>query len=427
MARPATGQIIESETARGASYALRFRAYGERRYVTLGTEADGWSYTRAEDELTFVLAQVRRGEWQPPLPATTPRAEQQAPTFHEFASGWLEDRKAEIRPRTYDIYRWEIVEHLLPYFTKKLGRHVDEITVEDVDNYRREKLAAGKLGATSINKTISRLASILDLAVEYGLIDRNPAMGKRRRAKVTQKPRRVWLEPDQVSSLLDGARTLDRQKIPNGLPHRRPLLATMAWAGLRVGEVCALRWRDVNLASGSITVAQSKTEAGVRKIDLQPELRDELALWKDETPFGKPDDLVFPAATGAPLDRHRIRQRTLLRSAAVANERQEKAGKPLLPIEGLSPHALRRSFASWLIAEGEDPAYVMDQMGHTDSSMTLEIYAKAVRNGRRSARSRRRESLLADQPNGQAMGSNAETGDPHTSEVAAPVRAESVH
>jgi integrase len=49
-----------------------------------------------------------------------------------------------------------------------------------------------------------------------------------------------------------------------------------------------------------------------------------------------------------------------------ANERIEKDGgcEPLP--DGLSPHALRRTFASWLVAEGEDPAYVMGQLGHTD-------------------------------------------------------------
>jgi integrase len=47
-------------------------------------------------------------------------------------------------------------------------------------------------------------------------------------------------------------------------------------------------------------------------------------------------------------------------------------------LPALSPHALRRSFASWLIAEGEDVSYVQDQLGHRDPTMTLGVYARAV-------------------------------------------------
>lgn len=49
----------------------------------------------------------------------------------------------------------------------------------------------------------------------------------------------------------------------------------------------------------------------------------------------------------------------------------------------LSPHDLRRTLASWLIAENEDLAYVMNQVGHTDPKMTLGLYAKALRSKRR--------------------------------------------
>ena len=88
-----------------------------------------------------------------------------------------------------------------------------------------------------------------------------------------------------------------------------------------------------------------------------------------------------------------------MRSADRANEQLAKAGKAPLP-DGLSPHALRRSFASWLIAEGEDVSYTMQQMGHTDPSMTLGIYARAVRTGRRSVRSQRRLAALDQAPTG---------------------------
>jgi integrase len=188
-----------------------------------------------------------------------------------------------------------------------------------------------------------------------------------------------------VTALLDAASELDGED-RSRRRHRRALLATLAFAGLRVGELLALRWADVNLASGKILVRQSKTTAGVRTVDAQPELHDELAAWKASTRHGEPTDFVFSTSTGRADNRNNLRRRVLMRAVERANERiGEGCECEPLPV-GLSPHALRRTFASWLIAEGEDVSYVMDQMGHADSKMTMDVYSKALKSKRRRAR-----------------------------------------
>jgi integrase len=101
-----------------------------------------------------------------------------------------------------------------------------------------------------------------------------------------------------------------------------------------------------------------------------------------------PDDLVFGTRTGNADARHNVRRRVLLRAVERANENLATVSAEPLPT-GLSPHALRRSFASWLVAEGEDPAYVMAQLGHTDPKMTLELYARAL-----TSKSRRADRAL---------------------------------
>jgi integrase len=153
----------------------------------------------------------------------------------------------------------------------------------------------------------------------------------------------------------------------------------------------ALRWRDVDLASGHLHVRASKTQAGVRRVDLQPELRDELDAWK-LCAESQPRDFVFSPRTGRPDSRNNVRRRVLIRAIERANENIAVTAhgdlrdleERLLP-ERLSPHALRRSFASWLVAEGEDPAYVMQQLGHTDPKVTLGLYARALTSKRRRA------------------------------------------
>jgi integrase len=137
--------------------------------------------------------------------------------------------------------------------------------------------------------------------------------------------------------------------------------------------------------------APSKTEAGVRSVDLQPELRAELVGWK-LCVDPRPHDLVF----GTPAGRNKVHRRLLLRAVERANEKialysdgsASDWEDSLIP-ERLSPHDLRRSFASWLVSEGEDPAYVMAQLGHADPKMTLGLYARGL-----TSKSRRADRAL---------------------------------
>lgn len=171
MPRPASGQVLIKQTARGRVFALRFRAYRERQYVTLGTAEERWTRQKAETELQNILADVRRGIWKPPSPDPAPAAPTD-PTFHRFASDWFHAHRDEWRPNTIIDYSWQLSIHLLPFFHK---HRLSQITIAEVDRYRNAKVQEGRLNATSINKTITRLAQILELAVEYGMLQRNPA------------------------------------------------------------------------------------------------------------------------------------------------------------------------------------------------------------------------------------------------------------
>src|SRR5215212_10793172 len=108
MPKKATGQVVVSKAKRGRVYALRFRAYGKRRYVTLGTAEEGWSQAKAEAELGNVLADVRRGIWREPEPESVVEEPCPEPTFHEFASEWLEGRRYELGGYTVKNYRWAL-------------------------------------------------------------------------------------------------------------------------------------------------------------------------------------------------------------------------------------------------------------------------------------------------------------------------------
>jgi integrase len=367
MARQSTGQVVERRGKRGRSFALGFRAYGRRHYLTLGTADEGWTRQRAELELSNVLADVRRGIWRPPEPerAEEPRV---APTFHAFASEWVAAREHEVETRTAEFWRWALTCHLLPFFA---GYRLTDLTAVLVDRYRTGKVRERELGLVerplsngSINKTLKVLAQVLEAAVEYGHLPANPASGKRRRLKA-RKPRRTWLEADEVRSLLSAA------------GKGRPLLATMVLAGLRVGEATALRWRDVDLARGRLLVRTSKTDAGRRTVDLSPDLIEELKLYRAGCRDDGAEALVFATSRGTALHRANVSNRILANAIERANEARKAAG--LEPIEdGVTNHTLRRTFASLLYEAGASPAYVMAQMGHTSAALALEVYARKM-------------------------------------------------
>jgi integrase len=412
MGRRATGQVVERARARGVVYGLRFVAYGRRRYVTLGSRDEGWTRERAETELVNVLADVRRGIWREPVVEVAPAVESD-PGFHEFATAWFEAHCGEWAEKTRLDYEWQLSHHLLPFFR---DHRLSQITIAEVDRYRAAKVAqsaafakayadwqrrvdAAKgraerreltrdrpprpLSVTSINKTITRLGQVLEQAVEYPeyALTSNPARGKRRRLKPS-KPAPVWLDSaEQIRALLDAAGELDRGAKSNGRLPRRAILATLTFAGLRIGELIDLRWRDVNLADGRLHTG-SKTDAGYRTVDILPALRDELLTLKAHTkaPAGA---RVFPTQAGGAMNPSNVRRRILAPAVKLASERLEETGGTPLPA-GLTPHKLRHTFASILVALGVDPGAVMDQLGHTDPTFTLRVYRHGMRRGTES-------------------------------------------
>jgi integrase len=411
MGRAATGQVLLDTRRQSPRFAVRFRAYGRRHYLSLGSAAEGWTEARARLELANILADVRRGIWSAPQPEPGPAVDPD-PLFHEFASRWFDASRDQWRPKTVLDYEWQLSHHLLPFFK---DHKLSEITIAEVDRYRQRKVAEARtieaaaaegkplyeeypgpqgrahrrrrrpLSASSVNKTITRLAQILEVAVEYRLIGVNPAKGRRRRLKASA-PAKVWLDrAEHIQALLDGAGDLDGEAGRNGghdhkgaPPYRRALLATLVLAGLRIGEATALRWRDVDLAGSRITVRSSKTDAGVRQVDVLPALHDELAAHKARADDRSPGQLVFLTTAAPPLKQGNIRRRVLDRSIERANKALIEAADIPLP-EGITPHKLRHTFASILVALGVDAGSVMDQLGHTDPGFTLRVYRHGMR------------------------------------------------
>jgi integrase len=401
--------VVERQWKSGRGYALRFIAYGKRQYLTLGLECEGWDRRRAEEELANVLADVRRGIWVPPQRGRR-RTEEvgEAPLFGPFARELVASREGQVSENTLRSDEWALA-HLLPYFADWPLPTVD---AEAVDAYRNLKVSESKareraierrtplrndhdqvlrpLAPSTINKTIDVLQWILSVALDYKHVTENAAAGKRRRLRPEQR-RPVHLDTAaQIVALLDAAAELDRDP-RRACADRRAILATLILAGPRAHELGYLLWRDIDLANGRIYVGRSKTQAGLREIRIRPILRDILAAHKASAYRSGPDDLVFPTGTGGRRNKDNLRSSVLIASFKRADELLARRGHVPLP-KGLSAHKLRHTFASVLIACGEDPASVMAQLGHTDPGFTLRVYTHAM--SRDSAERARLKALV---------------------------------
>jgi integrase len=106
-----------------------------------------------------------------------------------------------------------------------------------------------------------------------------------------------------------------------------------------------LRWRDIDLANGRISVGDSKTEAGVRLVDILPALRDELTSHRHANAQASPTYLVFPTSTGSRRDKDNVRERVIRPVVNHADELLARRGHQPLAA-GVTAHKLRHTFAS---------------------------------------------------------------------------------
>jgi integrase len=239
------------------------------------------------------------------------------------------------------------------------------------------------LSNTSINAMITLLGQILQQAVDYELVDRNPVRigGRSARFLKRTRPKRTFLEVDEFHALLDAAGELDAEARSDfGGLGRRAMVASLGLAGLRISELMDLKVAQVDLTRGRFKLADSKTEAGVREVEITLYLRDELLDYAmDRRARGLPhalSDHFFGTTTGRRRDPDRFRDRILARAVERANTNREQHGLPPLP--AITPHSLRRTWATFAAMIGRDPKWIAAQIGHVSPAFTFSVYQQVA-------------------------------------------------
>jgi hypothetical protein len=291
MAPRPTGTLdIEVQADGTLAFRLRFRAHGERHAVFLHERRDcncrhgcggGWNERTARIELRKIMTRVEAGVWRKPTRREAERsvAPAEIPLFDDYIEYWLTERfsgvlgEKPLDANTRSDYRWR-AGHLKRFF----GRYrLDEIDGDLCLEFKahklgeaqelRERLQAGTdlrdtrnrrvvpLGAASLKKLLTMLAAVLGDAIEDRHLDANPARSRRLRIHVP-KPRRTFLEIDELICLEDSARAQDPPlALFKQAAIAAPAGATRAAVALAVseGKSQAAVVRELGLAKGSVS------------------------------------------------------------------------------------------------------------------------------------------------------------------------------
>jgi integrase len=299
-------------------------------------------------------------------------------TVKDYLERWLEQTvKRKNRVRTYDRYAGDVRNYLIP----ELGKYqLAKLMPEHIQTLLN-KLADAGLSHRSIRNVRAALRRALNQAMRFGYVVRNVAALVDVPGEVTFTPEP--LDEEQVKRLLDAM---------SG--HRWELLYRIALGlGLRKGEILGLRWEDVDFDAATLRISGSlqrqrgrlertatKTEASIRVIALPPSLLAMLREHKQRQADMRAvarrwadTGLVFTSSVGTPIEPSDLSRHF--------KQVLKEAGLP----EHTRFHDLRHSCATFLIVMGVHPRVVMEILGHSQISTTMNIYAHVLPRVQREA------------------------------------------
>jgi integrase len=339
---------------------------GKRRQksqTVKGTKRD------AERALREILLSLEKGSYVKPNKTT----------LGEWLRQWFKDYASmNTTDRTQESYGSIIERHLIPALGKVL---LTDLQAQHIQSYYAKKLSEGRadgkggLSARSVVYHHRILSKALDYAVKMGVVVRNVT-------DVVQSPRvaRVTMHTlslEEVTRFLDVARETDYYVY----------FATLLYTGLRRGELLALRWRNLDLDSGTIAVVETayklgngdyiikepKTPHSRRTVTLPPSLVELFKAYRADQELLRvqlgvslnSDDFVFIRHDGSPLYPNAV---TLAFRRII-----KRAG-----LKDIRIHDLRHTHATLMLKAGVHPKIVSERLGHATIGITLDIYSHVL-------------------------------------------------
>ncbi len=334
----------------------------------------------AEDFRDTVSTEIRHGAYVDPKPVP----------FKTFAEDWLARTKPAIAPTTNALYEWAVHKYLIPAFG---WTAIQSLSAERIERWQADLLSRGKPGPRSLGVCKTILGIILKDARRKGRLYLDPMENVRR----FDVPKRElhYLTADQVKALCERVG-----------PLYGVLFLVMAFCGLRIGEVLGLEWPDVDLNRHRLMVrrqvvwrrkkecadgeplwqlVEPKSEAGKRLVEIPGPLVPFLVAHREEqNGWPNPLGLVFPSEEGRPLN------------AGIVRRRHFAPALKAMGLSGIRPHDFRRTFIAFHVEAGTHPKLVQARVGHTDITLTMDVYGKLAGDMALSAEQASRLDAIAE-------------------------------
>jgi integrase len=322
--------------------------------------AAGRTRREAEAKLTDVMHGLSVGTFLKPSKVTV----------GEFLRQWLTDYAAvNVRPKTFEGYRERLEKHVIPALGSIL---LAQLKPAHIQEYIAKKLKEG-LSANTVTGQYRILSEALTHAVRWDMVNRNVC-------QAVDAPR---IEHKEMQALdIPGVQRLLRAAEGT---RWHTFIYTAVGTGMRRSELLALRWRDLDLQSFSLTVrrvlhwvkdkgfifTEPKTKKSARTIPLPASVAMALRAHRERQEAEREDlgveitgdSLVFARVDGSPFY-----------PSAASHSFQSIARKAGLD-EGIHLHSLRHTHASLLLAQGENLVVISQRLGHAKPSITSDIYA----------------------------------------------------
>jgi integrase len=290
----------------------------------------------------------------------------ETPCFGEVLDGWLMAVRPRLKQTTYSTYSAVISSHIRPYFGKlPLNQVTSELVGIFFSSYAKTEC---KLSASSIHLLASVLRMVLEYAERYGGCPANSA----------DASYRLRSDKEEVGIMTENEQFLLEQYLNNNLNEKNLGILLCLYTGMRLGEICALRWGDINWSLGALYVRHTvqriknpdaenphktivvfespKSKSSRRCIPLPGFLLELLRKWKKSE-----DSFIL---TGSP--KYFVEPRSYQN---YFKKVLKKAG-----VQDTNFHTLRHTFATKCVSLGFDAKTLSEILGHSDVSITFNTY-----------------------------------------------------
>lgn len=366
------GEYYDSKNKR---YMYRKMVDGERVTITAHTLSD---LRKQKNDLNYRMDRGNR-----------PNTREARMTLNAYFDFWLETfAKGGRKATTVTNY----VSYYNTYVRDTIGKtQIAKITKTDCQRILNEMIQNGKKHSTMANLK-SCLNIVFECALDDDIIIKNPA--KNLQIPQTESKKRVALDQQQINLFMDYVKNNERYS------YSYPAFIVLFNLGMRIGEMAALTWEDVNFKDSTITinktvnryrkadygftmaVASPKSKTSVRTVVMNSVVKKELLKLKMQNgthevslPYvddsghirGQISGFVFVNAIGNVWNEPKFRE--VIKRIVEQHNKEHKE-----KIEYFCPHMVRHTYTSLAYSAGADVKIVSQNLGHASTAVTLDTY-----------------------------------------------------